>query len=146
MAETVTMSKDQLQELLLSVVAAAKAPNALEQRQLQTEEEKEKRRTALRAHISTEEENARSHKKNCTHTRYPGGHKKAGSPAPRGQGEWTTSGQLIGPADAQRANLCCLRCSYTWQWKPSAAEAEYLVAEGMLGMSPPPQERITFEG
>jgi hypothetical protein len=146
MAETLTMDKDQLQALLMGVVKAAREPNAVEQRALQTAEETEKRKTALRAQVAQEEAKALSHKRACTHTRYPNGHKRAGFPAPRGQGDWTTGGQLVGAPGEQLANLICMRCSNTWQWKPTGQEAEYIMNEGMLGMEPPSKERIVFEG
>lgn len=107
--KNVTLSREDLQALLEAVVKAAKAPNALEQKAIDAEVERDRRRTMLMIELAKIEEQKQIARKNgCSHERYPQGHRHAGHPAPRGIGEFTTGGQLTG---RELATLVCLRCS-----------------------------------
>jgi hypothetical protein len=143
--EAVTLSKEDLSKLLEAAIRAAKAPNVLEQKAIDEAIEKEKRRNLLMKELGKAEQETMLRRKNgCSHSRHPqGSGKRAGQPAPRGQGEWTTGGQLVG---RDLAVLCCLRCAWTWQWQPTYEEREFILNEGMLGMAPPPADRLLAEG
>ena len=66
---------------------------------------------------------------------------KAGQMAPRGQGEWMTSGQTCG--DEGMILLLCVRCKTEWKFKGTRQELDYVVnsEHGLLGFEPPPIER-----
>jgi hypothetical protein len=85
------------------------------------------------------EEEARERRKNgCTHTRHALGTKLAGHAAPRGQGEWTTGGQMHGDGTA---TITCTRCAYQWRFLPNHTEREYTQDSGLLGAAPPPARK-----
>lgn len=139
-----TISKADLQAILESVVRAARAPSALEEKKMNDEIERERRRTLLMVELGKAEEQKLNNRKNgCSHSRAPQGAKNAGQAVTRGTGEWTTGGQLTG---RDLATLVCSRCGWMWQFKPTPAELDYIESNGMLGMTPPPAERIVAEG
>lgn len=144
MSETVEITKDDLQRLIEAAIRAAKAPNVLEQQAIDAEIEKQKRRDKLTVELArVEEEVTRRRKHGCTHSRVPQGQRNAGAPCPRGQGEWVTGGQLVGRDEAM---LICQRCSWGWKFKTTFEEREYINSVGMLGMPPPPPDRVIWEG
>jgi len=137
----ISLTFEQLKELLAS---AQKQPNVIEQKRIDEEIEKERKRDLAQAQLAKIEQEAMEEKKRrCSHTRYPmamgarGGHL-----APKGQGEWITSGQCHSP---KLATLICMRCSYTWNFEPTTAEFEQITQSGMIGWAPPDQSRILSE-
>jgi len=143
----VTLTKADLQTLLEAAVRAAKAPNALEQRELERQLEQDMRRSLAQVEFAKAEELAarrRSH--GCTHRRHPLGSRYAGMSAPKGEGEWCTGRQIVGRIGEQIATLICMRCSYVWQFKPTNAEREYIESNGLLGFAPPPEETLVAQG
>ena len=163
MAENVTLTKEQFQDLLNRVgsnqspeqmqkivaaaVMAARTLNPLEQKALDERLEQEKRRSLMQVEFARiEEDSAWRRKHGCSHFRYPSGHKLAGNPAPQNTpgGEWTVGGQLGGPY-GEIATMVCLRCSWVWQWKPSVEERAFIEQNGMLGMTPPAEDRLLSE-
>jgi hypothetical protein len=135
------MSYSELQNLLRTLLAEANKPNALEQKQLEEEAERSRRR-----HIRALEEGYEDSKKrwnqqhNCTHRFYGMGEAEGGNMAPKDRGQWKTGGQVHASGDI---TLLCLRCNTTWRWKGSPQEIEYVnnSAHGLLGFAPPPIER-----
>lgn len=139
-----TISKADLQAILESVVRAARAPSALEEKKMNDEIERERRRTLLMVEMGKAEEQKLNNRKNgCSHSRAPQGARNGGQAVPRGTGEWTTGGQLTG---RDLATLVCCRCGWAWQFSPTPSEREYIEQNGMLGMSPPSADRIIAEG
>lgn len=161
--KTFVLTEDQLNAILdrqnkgmatamEAAVKAARAPSVLEQKEIDKQIEADKRRDlAMRELGKVEEAAAIARKHGCSHTRHPmamgllGGHG-----APKGQGEWTTGGQLSGRNDktgAVQAVLVCSRCATTWRWEPTVQELEYFQNGGtMLGYAPPAEDRLVLSG
>lgn len=132
---TVTMTFDQVQDLLRTVLAEANKPNALEQKRLDEELAKDKRRAALAVELGRAEEEARWRRQNsCTHSR----HATTGESVPKGTGVWTTCGQTHGD---DSISLICMRCATLWHFQATANERDYANNAGLLGFMPPPLER-----
>jgi hypothetical protein len=144
--DSISFTKAELQSLLEAAVRAANAPNALEQKAIAEDLQREHRRALFAVELGKVEEGRMLAKKNgCTHSRLSmAAGKNGGNTAPRGEGEWTTGGQLSG--NAEEAMLICTRCSYMWKWKVTNQEREFINNTGLLGMAPPPHERVTWEG
>ena len=157
----VTMSKSELTELLKTIQAgqaetlaaairAAREPNPLEQKAIDEQIEADKRRSKLMVELGKVEEQSMFRRKHgCSHSRVPQGQRNAGAPCPRGHGEWTTGGQLSGVDDATGrdvAHMLCTRCSWSWRWIPTLAEREMINGPGMLGMTPPTDDRVIWQG
>jgi len=144
------LSEEQLTRILTAAVNAAKAPSILEQKEIEKQIEADKRRNLLSVEMArVEEERIHARKHGCSHSRYPSGTKNGGQNSPRGQGEWCTGGQLCGrnpQTGAERAVLICTRCSWTWIFEPTVPELEFIQQSGMMGMAPPPTERLVSEG
>ena len=136
----VTLGKAELQELIEAVVRAAKAPGVLEQRAMDEDIERQKRRDQLAIELGYAEQlKMWNQQQGCTHSRYSmGAGKLAGHGCKSGQGEWTTGGQLNSNGNA---SLVCLRCGTNWIFIPTANEKEYAEHEGFLGFQPPPIDR-----
>ena len=84
----IQITKEDLQKLLETVIAAAKAPNAVEQRQMDKEEEAERRRLEMSLQMGKIEMEAQERKKSgCSHMRYVAGQRFAGHAAPRTGGQ-----------------------------------------------------------
>jgi hypothetical protein len=134
--EKLSLTASQLKDIIETAVRAASAPNALEQKRLDEELDREKRRSILSVQLGKIEEEARWRKQNsCSHSC----NDKTGESVPRGTGRWTTGGQIHGNGVA---TLICQRCATTWQFTPSHQEAEYINnGPGLLGYAPPPLER-----
>jgi hypothetical protein len=131
-------------EMLERIIKAARAPNAKEAREIEADVEREKRRTLLAVELAKSEQATMDRKKNgCSHSRYENGSRNAGQAAPKGTGEWTTGGQLVG---RDTACTICVRCAYSWIWKPTWEQREYIENVGMLGMAPPKPEQVISEG
>jgi len=139
MAETVGITKEQLQEILIKVIGAAKAMNPIEEEEYKKKLELKQRRDLMMIELGKIEEMREKAKRDgCTHCRWPAGGKQAGMSAPKGQGEWCTAGQIHG---SNTIVLLCQRCGWTWIFKGSEAELDYAANAGLLGFPPPPEER-----
>lgn len=133
--QMLSLTYEQLQELLKTVVAEANKPNALEAKQLAQELEKDRRRQQLSVELGRAEEEARWRRQNsCTHCR----HQTTGESVQKGTGVWTTCGQSHGD---DSISLICMRCATLWHFKGTANEREYANNAGLLGFQPPPIER-----
>jgi hypothetical protein len=133
-----------MERMVSAAVKASRAPNAKETREIEADIERERRRTMLAVELGKVEQEHQERRKNgCSHSRYENGSKNAGQPAPKGTGEWTTGGQLVG---RDTACTICVRCAYNWIWKPTWEEREYINNVGMLGMAPPKPEQVISEG
>lgn len=141
----ITLTKDELQELLSNAVAAAigaaKALNPLEQKKYDEALAADERRKQMMVALGKiEEESARRKKEGCSHCRWPmSAGRNAGSAAPKGQGEWCTSGQIHG---YDTIGLICQRCGTVWVYRATPQELEYAQQAGLLGMAPPPDSRL----
>ena len=131
-----SITASQLQNIIESAVKAASAPNALEQKRLDEEMDRERRKARLAVELAKVEEEARWRKQNsCSHSC----NDKTGQSVARGTGRWTTGGQIHGD---DVATLICQRCSTTWRFKPTHEEREYILnGPGLMGYAPPPMER-----
>jgi hypothetical protein len=132
----ISLTPSQLKDIIETAVKAASAPNALEQKRLDEEIEKDKRRSRLSVELAKVEEESRWRRQHsCTHS----ANEKTGESVAKGTGKWTTGGQIHGD-DA--ATLICQRCAMTWRFKPTPQEREYILnGPGLLGFAPPPFER-----
>jgi hypothetical protein len=131
---TVSLTHEQLQDLMRVMLQEANKPNWLEQKQLDAEIEKDRRRSVLAIELGRVEEEAKWRRQHsCTHTR----DEKSGNAAPRGKGVFTTSGQIHSD---DVITLICMRCATTWRWKASPEEREYVNNAGLLHFAPPPVE------
>jgi hypothetical protein len=135
------LTKQDLIEIVSAAVAAAHQLNPIEQRKYEQELQAQKRKDLAAVQLAKiEEENLRNRKNSCSHSRYPmamgklGGHN-----CPKGQGEWTTGGQMH---DDDTATMICQRCSWTWHWKPALQERQYIEQNGMMSMAPPDESRL----
>ena len=133
--KTTGLSYEQMQELLLKVVEAANKPNWLEQRKIDEETSRIRRRELLAVELGRAEEESRWRRQNsCTHSR----HAQTGEGVPRGTGVWTTSGQVNSD---DSISLICMRCATHWLFQASHQEREYAHNAGLLGFPPPPIAR-----
>jgi hypothetical protein len=136
MSEFLNITKDDLKVLLEAAVKAAKAPNAREERELEEDIQREKRRTLLMTELARVEDERQKRLKNaCSHSRDP----RTGNAVAKGSGTWCTSGQLVG---LETAVMICQRCNFAWTFRPTASEREYILNQGMLGMAPPSEDRL----
>jgi hypothetical protein len=132
---TVSLSYEQLQELLQSVIASASKLNPLEQKKMDEELERDRRRAVLAVELGRAEEEARWRRQNsCSHSR----HASTGAGVTRGTGIWTTCGQTHGD---DSISLICMRCATLWHFKATPEEREYANNAGLLGFEPPAIER-----
>lgn len=133
----VSLTKTELQELLTTVLRQAQSLNPLDQKRLDEEIEREKRRTLLAIELARTEEEAHWRRQNsCTHS----AHEKTGEAVPKGMGKWTTGGQMHGD---ESATLICQRCATAWRFKPTREEREYILnGPGLLGYPPPNMDRL----
>jgi hypothetical protein len=83
----------------------------------------------------------------CSHSRWPSGHKLAGIACPKGQGEWTTGGQLSGTSTNRIVNQVCQRCGTGWLWRPTEQELNYIEStdSGLSGWPPPDESRVLHQ-
>lgn len=122
---------------LENILRAATAPNALEQKKLDEEMEREKRRARLSVELARVEEEARWRRQNsCSHSC----NEKTGASVAKGTGRWITGGQVHGDGNA---SLICQRCATIWRFKPTPEELDYINNSegGLMGYAPPPIER-----
>jgi len=145
-AETLKADRATQVEDLAAAIRAVRAPTVLEQKEIDAALEREKRKAKAMVELAkAEEEHMRRRKFGCSHMRYPEGGPRAGLDCPKGTaaGQWTTGGQVHGNGTA---TTLCLRCGWTWTWKPSFSELEYINSNGLLGQAPPPADRVIHEG
>src|SRR5215472_9666368 len=125
MPNTIELTPQALQDLLRTAIAEAVSQatklNPIEQRKLDEEMERERRKNAMMLQLGRiEEEAERRRKAGCTHKRFPASAGKlAGQSAPRDAvgAEWATGGQAYQDGTAM---VICLRCSSTWLFRPDA--------------------------
>ena len=134
--EKLSLTPSQLKDIIETAVRAASAPNALEQKRLDEELDREKRKRILSVQLGKIEEEARWRKQNsCSHSC----NEKTGDPVPYGKGKWTTGGQVHGD---DTATLICQRCATIWRFEPTHQEREYILnGPGLLGFAPPSLDR-----
>jgi hypothetical protein len=135
------LTKQDLVDIVAAAVSAANKLNPIEQRKLDEELASQKRKNLAAVEMGRiEEESMRRRRDGCSHSRYSMAQGKLGGhAAPKGQGEWTTGGQLHGNGTA---TLICTRCSWTWTFEPTRQERDFIEQQGMLGMAPPPESRL----
>jgi len=147
MPQTISLTPEDLQQLLKTAIAEATKLNPLEQKKYDEEMQKERRKNEMMRQLGKiEEETARQKRNACSHMRYPAGSGKlAGHGAPRGTlgAEWCTGGQAYQDGTAM---VICLRCSSTWLFKPDPNYYNAIVQNGMLGEAPPPDELTLCPG
>lgn len=130
-----TLTYEQLQDMLKTVLAEAGKLNPLEQKKMNAELERERRREVLSVELGRAEEESRWRRQNsCSHSR----HASTGMGVTRGTGIWTTCGQTHGD---DSISLICMRCATLWHFKATSEEREYANNAGLLGFEPPPIER-----
>lgn len=133
------ISKEELQNLLAAAIAAgvaeSKKMNPLEEEEFKKQMELKRRRDMMQVEMGRIEEEAAKRKRyGCSHSRYANGHKLAGHPCPKGQGEWVTNGQMHSKGVA---SLICQRCGTAWIFRPDADEVQAIIDGGLSGMAPP---------
>lgn len=147
MSQAVSITPEQLQELLRAVVMESKKLNPLEQKEFDEKMAQERRKARMVADLGRAEEEAMKAKRNgCSHMRWPAtAGKNAGHSAPRGAlgAEWCTGGQAY--QDGTAATIC-MRCSTVWRFKPTPEYYTAIVQNGLLGEAPPSDEHIICEG
>ena len=136
---------ERLIRIISAAIKAGNAPNVLQQLEIDKLVQQEKRKALMqRTMAQVEEEAARRKKDGCSHSRWPmSAGKIAGHSCPKGQGEWTTGGQLVGSEHGKElAFLVCQRCGSNWKWKPNSGEYESILTNGLQGWAPPATERV----
>jgi hypothetical protein len=147
----ISISPEQLQDLLKTAIAEAVGQatklNPIEQRKLDEELQKDRRRNMMMIQLGKiEEESARQKRDGCSHMRHPAGAGKlAGHSAPRGSlgAEWCTGGQAYQDGTAM---IICLRCSSTWLFRPDSNYYNAILQNGLLGEAPPPDAQTICPG
>ena len=133
---SMNITHEQLQEILRTAIAEATKPNWLEQKKMDEEMERDRRRTILAVELGRAQEEKLWREQNlCTHCR----NEKTGEAVKRGTGVWCTSGQAH---TNDVASLICQRCATLWQFKVTPEEREYIInGPGLMGFAPPPIDR-----
>lgn len=148
---TISLTPEDLQNLLKTAIAEAVSQatklNPLEQRKLDEELAKDRRKNAMIKQLGEIEERAMREKRDrCSHLRYPAGSGKlSGHGAPKGAlgAEWCTGGQAYQDGTAM---VICLRCSSTWLFRPDSNYYNAILQNGMLGEAPPREELTICPG
>lgn len=136
MGQSIELTPEKLQELMLAVIKQTQQLNPIEQKKLDEELRKEHRRSLLAVELGrAEDERIRRLRDGCSHMRDP----RTGDSVPRGSafGEWTTSGQAY---QNGLASLICMRCSSIWLFKPSPENYNGILQNGLLKQPPPPED------
>jgi len=125
MPETgITLTPEQLQEIIKQAVMAGKAPSAEEQEKI--DEKKAAAKRSREASISTmmADYQAKIDRQNrCKHKKE--------------NGRWATGGQVI----KDEIFLICQHCQKTWQWKPDASVISQLLSGDLtLHQAEPPNQ------
>jgi len=144
---TISLTPEDLQNLLRTAIAEATKLNPIEQRKLDEDLARERRRNEMMRQLGKiEEETARQKRLACSHMRYPAtAGRMAGHSAPRGTvgAEWCTGGQAYQDGTAM---VICLRCSSTWLFRPEPGYFTEIVQNGLLQSPPPPEEMTMCPG
>lgn len=151
MSNAISITPEQLQELLRTAIQEAVGQatklNPIEQRKLDEELAKDRRRNQMMIQLGKiEEEAARAKRDGCSHMRHPAGSGKlAGHSAPKGSlgAEWCTGGQAYQDGTAM---IICLRCSSTWLFRPDANYYNAILQNGLLGEAPPSEHQTICPG
>lgn len=151
MPSTIEMTAEQLQRLMevaiKTAVQEATRPNYLEQKKIDEELERERRKAEMQLQLGQAEEQAlKARREGCSHLRYPASAgENAGHGAPKGTmgAEWTTGGQAQQDGTAV---LICLRCASVWRFRPAPEYFTQIVQNGLRGVAPPPAQHVICEG
>lgn len=142
MPESITLTKEGLQELLKAVLSENNKLNPIEQKQLEEQMQKEHRRSMLVVELGKqEEEKERRQKLGCSHRRDPETGDSVSKDSPIGQ--WTTGGQAY---QNGLASIICTRCSTTWLFKPSPDYYAIILQNGLMRVAPPPAHQCYCYG
>ena len=123
----ITLTPEQLQELLAGAIKAAIAPDPEEK--AKKDDLKAKAQASREASVATmmADHKAKEDRQNACD------HKKE-------NGKWATSGQMLGNGIAM---TICQHCQKTWLWKPSIEVAQQLLSGDLtLHQSAPPSRTI----
>lgn len=138
-SNAISITPEQLQDLLKTAIAEATKLNPIEQRKLDEDLQRERKRSQMMIQLGKIEEEAAIRKREgCSHMRHPAGSGKlSGASAPRGSlgAEWCTGGQAYQDGTAM---VICLRCSSTWLFRPDSNYYNAILQNGLLGEAPPP--------
>jgi hypothetical protein len=135
---TLSISKEDLKELLSAVMSESRKMNPLDQKKYDEEIEKERRKAILVKQLGEDEERQINQRRNgCSHCV----DEKTGQPVTRGSGIWCTQGQVHGN---DVISLVCMRCSTVWYWKGTPQERAYAIdaEHGLLHFPPPAADRL----
>ena len=138
--EDIQQILDNQQKTFLTALEKVTAPTAVEQEAIEQIESRRSRRDVMHAQMAKAEEEHQARKRYaCSHTRHPASAGRMGGyPAPKGQGEWTTSGQAH---DNGTISLICLRCNESWTWRATREELQYVNDASLLGFAPADEKR-----
>lgn len=138
MSQAITMTQEQLQDLLRAVMSQPRQMNPLEEQTFNQFKERERRRTELALAMGrAEEENMRRKREGCSHMRYSANAGRlSGNAAPKGaiNAEYTTGGQAYKNG---LAGLMCTRCQTVWMFRPTPEQYSEIAENGLMGMPPP---------
>ncbi len=136
------LTPEQLQELLKTAIGEATKLNPIEQRKLDEELARERRKNAMMLQLGKiEEEAAKRKREGCSHMRDA----KTGDGVARNHptGEWCTGGQAYQDGTAL---IICQRCSSTWLFRPEPGYYNVILQNGLLKAAPPPEELTICPG
>lgn len=121
----ITLTPEQLQEIIKQAVMAGKAPSVDEQeKQDQIKAAAERSRKASAQTMLADFQAKQDRHNRCEHKKE--------------NGKWATGGQVIG----NEIFLICQHCQKTWQWKPSSEViAQLLSGDLTLHQAEPPNQR-----
>lgn len=145
-AAMISITPEDLQNLLKTAIAEAVGQatklNPIEQRKLDEELAKDRRRNMMMIQLGKiEEEAARQKREGCSHMR----DSKTGDAVPRNwpTGEWTTGGQAYQDGTAM---VICTRCSSTWLFRPDPNYYNAIIQNGLRATQPPPENLTICPG
>jgi len=138
----ITLTYEQLQDLMRTFGESASKLNPLEQRKLDDEMARERRKAMMMVELGKAEEQARLQKQNgCSHMRdFRTGDSVASGAA---NGEWTTGGQAYQNGTAA---IICTRCSKVALFRPSPDYYNIIIQNGLLKQPFPPDEQTLCIG
>jgi hypothetical protein len=140
--QVLSITYEQLQELMRTMAEASSKLNPLEQRKLDEEMAKDRRRSMMMVELGkVEEETARNKKNSCSHMR----DFRTGDGVPKGSamGEWLTSGQAYQNGTAM---IICQRCQQIWLFRPAPDYYTIILQNGLLKQQPPPDDQCLCIG
>lgn len=146
MSQALSISAEQLQELLKTVLSENNKLNPIEQKKLDEELARQRRRDMLAVELGRAEEASRFQKQNsCSHMIYPAGHRFAGHDAPKGTigAQWNTGGQAY---QNGLAMIVCQRCQTRWIFRPGPEAYTNILQNGLAAAQPPSDEHTVCIG